>query len=219
MTKKQEKARNMRYKKAALQELNYEKITDALWEISSECDNVRYAFDDDSILNALDGDEEQEFEFKMLFSDLSAECEELATLLQDTYIPQQFDDLFVGIMCRGQNPFHMVGYDSYEEDYYNLIGYECTLAENTSYKRLMTLTKSELIDVVGRCFRIAFCYMNVTRKYDYLKASFDILKDRNTTILQTIRELDDLYNKSDDNYDWSEFDKIAAALPARSWVE
>ena len=54
-----EKARQIRYKKAALARLNLDTIRDELSEISENCDNIRYFIEDDSetLLAALDGDE------------------------------------------------------------------------------------------------------------------------------------------------------------------
>lgn len=68
-----DKARNLRYKKAALARLNIDTIQEELSEISENCDNVRYFIEDDeeTLLDALDGDEEEEYEFKKMFFDLS----------------------------------------------------------------------------------------------------------------------------------------------------
>lgn len=43
-----EKARQLRYKKAALARLNLDTIRDELSEISENCDNVRYFIEEDS---------------------------------------------------------------------------------------------------------------------------------------------------------------------------
>lgn len=224
MNKKAEKAKALRYKKVALEELNFDTIQSTLSEVSEECDNFRYAFHDESLLSALDGDDEEEWEYRMLFSDLSAECEQLYYLLDDTDIPELFDNVFVGIMLNNKNPFEMVGYDSYEEDYYSLVNrFDRNSAENESFKRLMRLSKKELIDLFGRCFAIAMCYMNVTRKYDYLKAAFDVLRDKNIGFLETIKGIEKAYELAQENgrysEEWREFERLCEALPDRSWVE
>ncbi|MDO4563934.1 MAG: hypothetical protein Q4C12_08930, partial [Clostridia bacterium] len=59
---KRERARNLRYKKAALERLNLDDIQNELYDIDSDCDNFRYYFSgegDDTLLNALDGDDEE----------------------------------------------------------------------------------------------------------------------------------------------------------------
>ena len=64
------KAKQMRYKKAAMLIYNINDITDELYTIQTECDEIRYFMDDDETLTAaLDGDEEEAYEFKMLFMD------------------------------------------------------------------------------------------------------------------------------------------------------
>lgn len=115
---KAEKAKNLRYKKAIVSQLNFEEITSQLYDISSVCEEYQYYFsgDDDTLLNALDGDDEQEQEFKMMFSDLSYECDSLRGIVNDTYVSEHFDDFFVGIMLNGNSPFKCYGYDSFEED-------------------------------------------------------------------------------------------------------
>lgn len=124
MTKAQEKARNLRYKRAALSELNIYDIENELYNISAECDEVRYYIEsgDTTLLNALIANEsdEEEYEFRIMFSDLSAECEKLQEILFDNYTTEHFDDFFVGIMCGNRSPYELIGYDSFEEDYYRL---------------------------------------------------------------------------------------------------
>lgn len=226
MTTAQMKARSLRYKKAALAELNLEHIKERLWDIMSECDDVRYFVEEDekTLLKALDGDEEEEFEFKMMFSELSAECDQLEEVFNqysvyDGYVAEYFDDFLVGIMLNNENPFSVVGFDSYEEDYFRLMGYDIGYAENESHKRLMRLTKKDILDAAGACFRVAVCFLNIERKYDYLKAAFDILLEKNTSFLQVIRDIDKEFEKADNSGDWHKFDRLVAALPDKAWVE
>ena len=98
-----EKARQLRYKKAALARLNLDTIRDELSEISENCDNVRYFIEDDSetLLAALDGDEEEEYEFKMMFFDLSSKCDRLSEALYDGYVTEYFDD-FLCPFCKNK---------------------------------------------------------------------------------------------------------------------
>ena len=226
---KAEKAKNLRYKKAIVSQLNFEEITSQLYDISSVCEEYQYYFsgDDDTLLNALDGDEEQEQEFKMMFSDLSYECDSLRDILNDTYVSEHFDDFFVGIMLNGNSPFKCYGYDSFEEDYFALSSYDTKCASSESAKRLKRLTKDELLSVCGQCFGLAVSYLNVQYKYDYLKAAFDILKDQNTSYLQIIKDIETAYDKADAK-DWYEyntevraFDKLVGGFDEYSkiWLE
>lgn len=231
MDKKAEKARTMRYKKAMLAGLNFDDIITTLFNISEECGNYEYYFntDDDTLLNALDGDEEEEYEFKMMFTDLCCECENLNNIINDYsgYVSEYFDDFFVGIMRNGTSGYNMIGYDSYEEDYFTLSSYERRLAENESAKRIKRMTKDEILLACGQCFGIAVSFYNVQYKYDYLRAAFDILRDRNTARLEIIKDIEKAYNaaESAEWYDYSDevkqFNRLINTFDAydKIWIE
>ena len=226
---KEEKAKKLRYKKAMLAQLNLTYINDSLYDISCVCSDYQYFFEgnDETLLNALDGDEEQEYEFKMMFSDLSTECDILRENLDDLYVTEHFDDFFVGIMLNGGNAFNVLGYDTYQEDYYNLMSFESDLAKNESAKRLKRLTKDELLKVCGQCFGIATSFFNIQYKYDYLKAAFDILKDENIGYMQFINDIDEAYNNADkDNWYWNSenvkaFQRLINGIDeySKMWIE
>ena len=76
---KREKARKLRYRKPMVKELNLQNIKEELWNIQEECENVHWFFDTDeeTLLNALDGNEDEAREFRMMFADLCAECEQM----------------------------------------------------------------------------------------------------------------------------------------------
>lgn len=69
----------MRYRKPIVKNLNLEFIEQDLWDIQDECECVRWYTDsddgEDSLLNALIGDEDEAYEFRMMFADLCAECD------------------------------------------------------------------------------------------------------------------------------------------------
>ena len=72
----------------------------------------------------------------------------------------------------------------------------------------------------NQVFRIIVCFLNIRYKYDYLKASFDVLKGENTAFLDIIRQIEKEYEDACD--DWNavrKFDNLVAALPDRVWVE
>ena len=226
------RAKMLRYKKSMLDELNFDYIQNKFYEIKEECDEIRYYIEcgDDTLLNALDGDDEQEFEIRMMFADLSGECEILSELINDdyTYFAEEgysglFDNFFVGIMCGNRNPFEVLGFDGYQEDYYKLLGYDVDFAENEAFKRLMRLKKEDIIRTAGRCFSLAVSFFNVMQKYDYLKASFDILKNDNTKYLQLIKEIDKAYEEAEEVNFYGDagqkFDKFIKAVPDKVWLE
>lgn len=217
---KQEKAKNLRWKKAILAEFNLDSIQEELYNISCECDEVRWIVNGEeaALIDALDGDEEEAFELRIAFSDLSGECDQLNDLLRNEYICEFFDDFLSGI-SEGSG-MRMVGYDSYEEDYYELTSYEGRNGCQEAKKRLERLTKAELLSAANQVFRVIVCFLNIRYKYDYLKASFDVLKGENTAFLDIIRQIEKEYQDACD--DWNavrKFDSLVSALPDRVWVE
>lgn len=218
------KARNLRYKKAIVADVNLDKIREDLYDIMEACDEVRYFFegDDDTLLNALDGNEDEEWEFKMMFCDLSAECEQMQTDLQWEYIPEHFDDFFCAVSSKEQ----LIGWDQYEGDYFGLgSNYEEDMGRQEARKRMQRLTKEEIMQTAQMCFRIFRAYMGIKGRYESIKAAFDILRDENTGYLQMIKEIDNLYEaaEKEDFYQWGEatrkFNEILEALPQRAWLE
>ena len=85
MNLKQKKAKELRYKRTMLKELNYEYMCEKLYEIIEKCDEVQYFedTDDETLIEALDGDEDEAWEFRMMFSSLSADCERFAEDLKE----------------------------------------------------------------------------------------------------------------------------------------
>jgi chromosome segregation ATPase len=220
---KAEHSRQLRYRKAALAELGYEQIRDRLYEISGECENIRWIMDGDidTLTNALDGDEEEAYEFRMMFAELSAECEQLWSAI-DEYEEQHFDDCSVALIG---NRFEAVGYDDFQEDYYSLTSYESELAVSESGKRIMRMAKPEMLQEIGRTLGIILSFQNVQYKYEYLKATMDILNGENASFLQTIKDIEAAYEKANEDgfHEWErsvrEFDRLIGDLPDKTWIE
>lgn len=225
------RAENLRYKRSALNSMGYDALTDELYEIQEACADVHWYMsqDDDTLLNALDGDEEDAWEFRMAFADLEAKADELDRAIQelrrwdeDDEFERTYNDCTVALI--GQR-YTLIGYDSYEEDYYGLTGYERELAQTEAGKRLMRLTKAEMISTIGQCVGILVAFLDLRQQYDYLKAAFDVLRDENTSMLQQIREIEDAYQEAA-REGWcygseavKRFDQLLAALPDRAWIE
>lgn len=99
------KAKQLRYKKPIVRDLNLDKIQEDLWNIMEECENIRWYTDsddgNDSLINALDGDGDEAYEFKMAFADLCAECERMQEDLREEWIPNCFD-IFLWLQVQGK---------------------------------------------------------------------------------------------------------------------
>lgn len=89
----------------------------------------------------------------------------------------------------------------------------------------MRLTKQEILKAAEQCFGIASAFLNVRYKFDYLKATFDIIRDENTSYLETIKGIEKAYEKAAEqdfrvySKETREFDRLVAELPPRAWLE
>jgi len=224
---KRQKARQLRYKKPIVKDLNLASIYEELCDIQEECEEVHWYVDEDNetLIDALDGDEDEAYEFKMMFADLCAECEKMRQDLNEEWIPDCFDKFFVAVGA-GDNFGGLLGYDSYEQDYFGLSCMDAC-AEDESKKVLKRLTKDDLIAAARQCFKVYQSFIALRHRYDCLKAAMDILHDQNTGYLQMVKQIDDIYEKADEasngfRYEWDEsvreLDRILNNLPQEAWL-
>lgn len=225
---KRRKAENLRYKKPIVKNLNLDFITQDLWDIQEECESIRWYTDTedgtDSLINALAGDEDESYEFKMAFADLCAECERMFEDLDEEWVPECFDIFFVAAGA-GSSYDGLLGWDSFEQDYYGIKCVE-SFAEDEAKKKLKQMTKDDLIAAVRQCFKVYCAYIGLRNRYDSLKAAIDILRDQNTGFLQAVKEIEKLYEEAskdvNKHYDWCdasrEWKMYTDALPAEAWI-
>ena len=221
------KAMNLRYKKPIAKGLNLDDIKNSLWDISEACGDVQYYIDcdDETLLNALDGDEDDAYEFKMMFSTLSAECDQMQYDLKNEYIPEYFDLFFAAVNKGGE----MLGYDTYEQDYYGLGSFESGLANEEAVKKIKALTKDQLIEALQYCFGIYQAYVGLTYRYDCIKSAMDILRSENTGYLKTIRQIDELYEKANEETEGFKYcfrdnslkklERLLENIPQEAWIQ
>lgn len=226
---KRNKARQLRYKKPIVKELNLESIEQDLWDIQEECENVRWYTESDdgtdSLINALDGDEDEAYEFKMAFADLCAECDRMREDLEEEWVPECFDIFFVAAGA-GDTYGGLLGWDTWEQDYF---GISClnSFAEDEARKKLKQMTKDELITAARQCFKVYQAYIGLRTRYDSLKAAIDILRDQNTGYLQVVKEIEKLYEEASKDHwsreKWSkesrEWERYTDALPPEAWIQ
>ena len=222
------KARQIRSKRPIVKDLNLDTITQDLWDIREECENIRWYTDSedgtDSLINALDGNEDEASEFKMAFADLCAECDRMSEDLNEEWVPECFDIFFVAVGA-GESYGGILGWDSFEQDYF---GISCTdsFAEDEAKKKLKQITKDNLIAAARQCFKIYHAYIGLRNRYDSLKAAIDILHDQNTGYLQVVKEIERLYEEvSKDKWSRNEYSKESRewerytdALPPEAWI-
>lgn len=225
---KREKARQLRYKKPIVKELNLETITEKLWEIQEACEDVHWYTDTDeeTLINALDGNEDEAYEFKMMFSDLCVECEQMLNDLREGWVPECFNKFFVAAGA-GESFGGILGYDSYEQDYY---GIDCmdSFAEDESKKALKRMTKDDLITATRQCFKVYQGYIALSYRHDCLKAALDILHDQNTGYLQMVKQIEEVYERAEKEslgfrYNFGEgvmeLDRILGNMPQEAWIQ
>lgn len=221
---KAERSRNLRYKRPALASMGYDAMINELYDISEACSEVHWFVDNDeeTLLNALDGDEEAAWEFKMAFADLEQKAEGLMNAVSKWEIREEFDTCTVALIG---NRYRTVGYDGVEEDYFALTGYQEELAHTEAGKKLMRHTKAGMIAMIGQCLGTLVAFLDLRQQYDYLKATMDILRDENTSLLRSIKEIQAAYEAAaaDGFYSWYEsckkFDRFLNCLPDRAWLE
>lgn len=226
---KQYKAKQLRYKKPIVKELNLDSIEQDLWDIQEACEEVHWYTDsedgNDSLINALSGDEDEAYEFKMAFADLCAECERMFEDLKEEWVPECFDIIFVAAGA-GETYGGLLGFDEYEQDYFG-IGCSDSWAEDEAKKKLKQMTKDEMIAAIRQCFRIYSAYIGLRNRYDSLKAAIDILRDQNTGYLQIVKEIEKLYEAaaakhgpySEYSKEWREYERYTNALPQEAWIQ
>lgn len=230
---KREKAKKLRYKKPIVKNLNLMTIEEKLYDIQEECEEVHWFWDTDeeTLLNALDGNEDEAYEFRMMFADLCGEIEKMLCDLSEEWVPKCFDIFFVAAGAGNVGVYEgLAGYDGYEQDYIGLTSYDILDAEDESNKILKRLTKDELIAASRQCFQIFQSYISLTYRYDCLKATMDILKDKNTGYLEQTKRLNELYDIVDEKThgfeccwhaqkEWEELEKIFEAMPQEAWIQ
>lgn len=225
---RREKARNLRYKRPALASLGAEFIINELDEIREACSNVHYYLDsdDDSLLAAMDGDVEEEFEFKIAFAELEGKVDALDMALGDIGWYErdgvEFDDCLVSLIG---DRYEVIGFDAVEEDYFSLCKYEENLAYTEAGERLMRLTKKEMLSRIGQTVGVAMAVLDIRQQYDYLRATMDILRGENQSVLRLVKEIEEVYKEAAaENFDpWfgstRRLDQLLAQVPDRSWLE
>ncbi len=225
---KRYKAKQLRYKKPIVKALNLDSIKQDLWDIQEACEEVHWYTDsedgNDSLINALSGDEDEAHEFKMAFADLCAECDRMREDLEEEWVPGCFDLFFVAAGA-GETYGGLLGFDEYEQDYFS-IGCSESWAEDEAKKKLKQMTKDEMIAAARQCFRVYSAYIGLRNRYDSLKAAIDILRDQNTGYLQVVKEIEKLYEAAAAKQGWGaeyskdrkEFERYTDALPPEAWI-
>lgn len=216
------KAENLRYKKAAVSGLTLWEMREKLGEITEACDDVIYWMDsdDETLVDALDGDEEDAERFKADFAVLSAEADQMQNDMYDIWEPERFDDILVVSGIGEQRGGGLMGYDTFQGDYFGIDPFMHQWAEKESTKRLERLTKRELLEQMAQTVSITFAFLGIQSRYQDLKAAIDILRAQNKEYLDSVKRINELY----DTIDWvsykvdREWDSIIQRMPQEAFL-
>jgi len=225
------KAREMRMRKPLHRELNYESICDWFYEAMEECSMVAYTKEDyESLIDALDGDDEEAREFQMCFSNLEADMEMFAEDIRNENISKYFD-LFLAVESSADGG--LLGWDSCEQDYLPIDSYLVKYALEDVSKKIMRLTKEEILTLSAQCFGIVISFLSVRARYDSLKQTMDVIKEKNGNMLKAVKEIDRLYDEAWKKYReypygideqfmqaefWREFDRVTSYLSQEVYI-
>ena len=181
--------------------------------------------DDESLVNALDGDDDDAWEFRMSFCDLEADLDRFSSELNEAYVTDYFDTLFPAVGADYDGGY--LGYDSYEGDYFGLDPYEYSYAEAEAAKKIMTLTKKELLEGVGICLKVVHQYMAIRYRYDCLDAAIETLRGANMEKIKAVKGVEEWYEKAEKSSnhfefiygnDIRQFNKQLENIPQEFWV-
>lgn len=230
-----EKCRGLMYKRSILAEINYTTIHCNLYDMQDVCGNIHYILDDDeTLINAFDGNEDEAYEFRFSFTDLDYEIENLLQQFREMFgyrdePERDFNDMTVSLLG---DWFTIIGFDAYREDFFPFDYNDLEkYALEESQKRIMRKTKKEILDNIGLVMALILRYFDIKTRYDYLKATIDIFKDENTAFLKLVKSIDNKYKElfdtdgKIDDYDkktrktMTEFDNMVEQLPEKFWVE
>ena len=120
--------------------------------------------------------------------------------IKDNYVTEYFDDYLVGSLGNTQT---ILGYDQYENDYFHLTDFVADLAQKESGKRLMRLTKEQIIAIGGQCFGILISYLDLQHEYDCLTAVFGLIKNERENLLGKVSNVMITYEQ------WASANRIA----------
>ena len=191
------------------------------------CSDIHwYDNNEESLVNALDGDEDEAYEFKMAFSDLEAELDQFQEDLREEYVSDYFDIFFPAVGASYGGGY--LGYDEYEGDYFGLQPYEYSFAESAAAKKILCLTKKQILEAVGQCLKIAYSYMAIRYRYDCLEAAIEILRGENMNRIKAVKCIEEQYLIADESSDGfklkydkevRKLDDMLQEIPSEYWIQ
>lgn len=203
------------YKKSCLAgSLNYDNMIEWLGEIGENGD--MYGYEDSSIEGYYN-------DYKEQFDELSGGAWSLYEQLNDGQIIygkyDELRDLWNDMTVNLLGELYTVyGWDPAELDYFKLSSFEEELAVKECKKRLMRLTKEELIDYFRKVVMLLVMYYDIKAAHDCLTSIVEELDERGALLEQKNERINLLY-KDLTGKSGETFDEEIKNLPPRMWVE
>ena len=152
-----------------------------------------------------------------------------------------YDDCTVALVGRRYN-FGVNGYDVYERDVFGLGNDTAEYASEEAKKRLMHLTKKDMVDLIGESVSIMLRFQAFYVRYQLLRQTFEQIRGANLETLNLMREInaayEDLAPELERNYRYGRrkyeamfisgvaataaerrFNSLLEKMPDRFWVE
>ncbi len=192
-----QRAKALRYKRPALASLGWYTITQEIQDIIDACEEIRWIEDSSDVTQeVLSGDEDEGCGYLMDFAQLAGDAERLQSAMWDAFGEESedgntsFDDCTVALLG---NRFECIGFDSMENDYFGLTRYESDAAQKESAKRVMRMTKAEMISTIGQNLGLLIAFYDLRQRYDYAKAALATATEHNMETLRAVKAIEDAY--------------------------
>lgn len=205
-----EQSKKPLWKKSMLKTLNYNDVLEYLDEIQNNGDMYGYDREENGYYQ----------EYKELFDDLAAGASNLYYALSDydyfgNRLLDNWDDMTVALLGYSEK---VLGYDAAEMDYYAMIDCAENWAVEEAEKRLMRLTKEELIKSFRQVMTTLVCFFDIKSAHDCLTSIVEELDNRGAILEKKNERINELY-KDLTGANAAEFDSIIENIPPRMWVE
>lgn len=217
-------ARDTRYKVPSMQTLGYYEMWSELQKMREALDDIHWFVEqgDETFLNAVEYDDEEENAFRIAFSELESHAESVNEMFEkyernarfihlmaqkeaddfdDADTAQyttcrKFDDCTVALLGERYN-YGMMGYDAFQEDFYALDENDEVNATDAAKKRLMRLGKRDMLDLMGQSLSIVLAFNDFRVSYTLMVQTFQLIRGENLETLNAIREINHMYDEVD----------------------
>ena len=217
-------ARDTRWKVPSMQILGYYEMWSELQKMREALDDIHWFVEqgDETFLNAVEYDDEEENAFRIAFSELESHAESVNEMFNkyernarficlmtqkeaddfdDADTAQyttcrKFDDCTVALLGERYN-YGMMGYDAFQEDFYALDENDEVNATDAAKKRLMRLGKRDMLDLMGQSLSIVLAFNDFRVSYTLMVQTFQLIRGENLETLNAMREINRMYDEVD----------------------